>query len=83
VELSRLRHDQLSHVPADSEHAPWHIVRSGNKRRARLNCITHILSLIPHEDAPRATIKLPKRSNKGRYEDAAELEGRNFIPERY
>jgi polyphosphate kinase 2 len=67
----------------DSEHAPWHIVRSDNKRRARLNCIAHILSLIPYKDAPHAKIKLPKRSNKGQYDDAAGLEGRHFIPEHY
>jgi polyphosphate kinase 2 len=67
----------------DSEHAPWHIVRSDDKRRARLNCIAHILSLIPYKDAPHARIRLPKRSNKGRYDDAAGLKGRNFIAERY
>lgn len=67
----------------DSEHAPWHIVRSDDKRRARLNCIAHILSLIPYKDAPHARIRLPKRSNKGRYDDAAGLKGRNFIPEKY
>jgi polyphosphate kinase 2 (PPK2 family) len=33
----------------DSKHAPWHILRSDDKRRARLNCIEHILSLIPHK----------------------------------
>jgi polyphosphate kinase len=67
----------------DSEHAPWHIVRSDDKRRARLNCIAHILSLIPYKSAPHASIRLPKRSNKGRYDDAAGLKGRNFIAERY
>jgi polyphosphate kinase 2 len=67
----------------DSEHAPWHIVRSDDKRRARLNCIAHILSLIPYKDAPHARIRLPKRSNKGRYDDAAGLKGRNFIREKY
>jgi polyphosphate kinase 2 len=67
----------------DSKHAPWHIVRSDEKRRARLNCIAHILSLIPHKRAPRAKVKLPKRSTKGRYDDAAALTGRNFVPQRY
>jgi len=67
----------------DSGHDPWHIVRSDNKRRGRLNCIAHILSLIPYEDAPHPKIKLPKRSSKGRYDDEAALKGRNFIPERY
>jgi len=67
----------------DSEHAPWHIVRSDNKRRGRLNCIAHILSLIPYEGAPHPKIKLPKRSSKGQYDDEAALKSRNFIPERY
>jgi len=67
----------------DSEHAPWHIVRSDNKRRARLNCIAHLLSSIPYKTVPRAKIKLPKRSTKGRYDDLAGLKGRAFVPERY
>jgi Protein of unknown function (DUF1614)/Polyphosphate kinase 2 (PPK2) len=43
--------------------SPWHIVRSDDKRRARLNCIAHILSLIPHKKAPRAKVKLPIHSH--------------------
>ena len=67
----------------DSKHAPWHIVRSDDKRRARLNCISHILSLIPHKKTPRDRVKLPKRAAKGKYDDQAGLKGRNFVPERY
>jgi polyphosphate kinase len=67
----------------DTRHAPWHIVRSDDKRRGRLNCIAHILSLIPYGKAPRAKIKLPKRSGKGRYNDEAGLKGRGFVPDRY
>ena len=67
----------------DTKHAPWHIVRSDNKRRARLNCIAHLLSLIPYKKLPREQIKLPKRSNKGKYDDHATLQGRNFVPEVY
>jgi polyphosphate kinase 2 len=67
----------------DSEHAPWHIVRSDDKRRARLNCITQILSLLPAAKVSRAKIELPKRSNKGRYDDQKPLEGRRFVPEVY
>jgi len=67
----------------DTKHAPWHIVRSDDKRRARLNCIAHILSLIPYGKAPHAKVKLPKRSSKGRYDDEASLKGRSFVPERY
>jgi polyphosphate kinase 2 len=80
-EYSKARDLMLSET--DTKTAPWHIVRSDDKRRARLNCIAHILSLIPVGKTPRAKIKLPKRSNKGSYDDSASLEGRSFVPERY
>ena len=67
----------------DSKHAPWYLVRSDDKKRARLNCITHLLSLIPYEKLPREKIKIPKRSNKGKYDDEATLKGKRFIPEKY
>lgn len=67
----------------DTEHAPWYILPSDDKRRARLNCIAHLLSLIPYKDVPRDEIKLPKRSKKGEYDDRATLEGRRFVPEKY
>jgi polyphosphate kinase 2 len=63
----------------DSAHAPWYVVHSDDKRRARLNCISHILSVIPYRKAPRAKVKLPKRSQKGRYDDRASLAGRNVV----
>jgi len=58
-------------------------VRSDDKRRARLNCISHLPSLIPHQEAPRERVKLPKRSCKEEYDDQATLAGRNFVPEKY
>jgi polyphosphate kinase 2 len=67
----------------DTEDAPWYIVRSDDKRRARLNCITHLLSLIPYKDVPREKVKLPKRSHKGEYDDQATLAGRHFVPEKH
>jgi hypothetical protein len=67
----------------DTKHAPWYILRSDVKKRARLNCIAHILSLIPHKKLPREKIKLPKRSKKGAYDDSASLKGRKFVPEKY
>ncbi len=67
----------------DTEHAPWHIVRSDDKRRGRLNCISHILSLIPYKKVPRTKVKLPKRSSKGRYDDQASLKGRKFVADSY
>ena len=78
---SRAR-DRMLEV-TDTAHAPWYILRSDDKRRARLNCIAHILCLIPYKKVPRQKVKLPKRSNKDRYDDRATLEGRNFVPEKY
>jgi len=67
----------------DTKHAPWYLVRSDDKKRARLNCITHLLSLIPYKKLPREKIKIPSRSNKGRYDDHATMKKRSFIPEVY
>jgi polyphosphate kinase len=67
----------------DTDEAPWYIVRSDDKRRARLNCLAHILSLIPYKKVPRAKVKLPKRSDKHRYDDHASLKGRRFVAEKY
>jgi len=67
----------------DSKHAPWYIVRSDDKRRARLNCISHILKQIPFEKVPRAKVKLPKRSDKQAYDDRSSLKERKLVPQRY
>jgi hypothetical protein len=67
----------------DTKHAPWYIVRSDDKRRARLNCIAHILSRIPHKKIKRKAVRLPPRSKKGRYDDQASLQGRKFVKEIY
>jgi polyphosphate kinase 2 len=67
----------------DTKFAPWHLVRSDDKRRARLNCISHILKTVPPGRIPRSTARLPKRSNKGRYDDQASLRQRDFVSERY
>ncbi|WP_369722125.1 polyphosphate kinase 2 [Bradyrhizobium sp. LLZ17] len=63
--------------------APWYIIRSDDKRRARLNCIAHLLRAIPHKQIRKDKVKLPKRSDKGRYNDQASLRGMNFVAERY
>jgi hypothetical protein len=67
----------------DTKHAPWYILRSDDKKRARLNCLTHILNLIPHKEIKRERVKLPKRSMNGAYNDEASLQGRKFVPEKY
>jgi polyphosphate kinase 2 len=67
----------------DTDHAPWHIVRSDDKKRARLNCIRHILDLVPREPVPRQKVKIPKRSMKGAYDDQKALAKRRFVKEVY
>jgi polyphosphate kinase len=67
----------------DSKHAPWNVIRSDDKRRARLNCIAHILKTIPHKKVSREKVQLPKRSDKGRYNDQRSLRGMKFVAARY
>jgi polyphosphate kinase len=80
-DYSRARDAMLE--ATDTEHAPWHIVRSDDKKRARLSCIAHLLSLIPYEKLPRKKTQLPKGSNKGKYDDQATLGHRTVVPEKY
>jgi hypothetical protein len=80
-DYSRARDEMLNQT--DSKHAPWYIVRSDDKRGARLNCISHILKQIPFEKVPRVKVKLPTRSNKRKYDDQASLEGRKFVSEKF
>jgi polyphosphate kinase 2 len=51
----------------DTEDCPWYVVDGNNKRRARLNCISHLLSVVPYEEVPREPVKFPKRQAKGNY----------------
>jgi polyphosphate kinase len=67
----------------DTKHAPWYLLRSDDKRRARLNCIAHILGLVPYKSLPHEKAKLPKRSKENQYDDQSSLAGRKFVAERY
>lgn len=80
-EYSRARDEMFK--ATDTKWAPWHLIRSDDKKRARLNCISHLLSMIPYKKLPREKIILPDRSKKHAYDDVASLKGRRFIPERY
>jgi hypothetical protein len=80
-EYSRARDKMLE--ATDTKHAPWCLVRSDDKRRARLNCISHLLSMIPYKKVPREKIKLPKRSEKHSYNDQKSVKGYKFVPEKY
>jgi len=65
----------------DTPESPWYVVPSNDQRRARLNCITHFLSLIPYEEVPREPIKFPKRQAKGNYKEP-DYPWR-YVPEKY
>jgi len=80
-EYSRARDQMLE--ATDTKHAPWYIVRSDDKKKARLNCISHLLSRIPYGKTPREKVKLPKRKNKDSYDDQATMKGKHFVPEKY
>jgi polyphosphate kinase 2 len=67
----------------DTRWAPWYVLHSDDKKRARLNCIHHILKQIPYKKVPREKVKLPKRSMKGAYDDQTSLKGRKFVPEKF
>jgi polyphosphate kinase 2 len=80
-DFSRAR-DQMFGA-TNSKHAPWHVIRSDDKRRARLNCIAHLLKSIPFKRLSHDQIRLPKRSEKDRYDDQASLRGMKLVAERY
>jgi polyphosphate kinase len=80
-DYSRAR--DLMFKATSTKHAPWHVIRSDDKRRARLNCIAHLLTLIPFKEISRDRVRLPRRSGKGRYNDQVSLRGIQFIAERY
>ena len=67
----------------DIPQAPWYVIRSDDKKRARLNCISHFLSLVPTKDIDREKIKLPSRSAKNKRDPELGLADRRFVPEAY
>jgi polyphosphate kinase 2 len=80
-DYSRARDAMLK--ATDTKASPWYILRSDDKKRARLNCLAQILKLIPYQPVKKPKIKLPARSKKGAYDDVASLKGRRFVPEKY
>ena len=64
----------------DIPEAPWYVVESDDKRRARINMIAHLLSTIPYRDVPEPTLKLPKRPDVDRLR-ADPLEVQTFVPD--
>ena len=80
-DYSRARDDML--IATDTDYSPWYIVPADNKKRARLNCISHFLSLIPYEDLTPEKIKLGDRDLENKYDDRLSTEELHFIPQKY
>ena len=80
-DYSRARDEMFA--ASDTAWAPWFVVNSDDKKRARLNIIHHLLSKISYEKAPREKVKLPERSSSGKYDDLETLADRHFVPEKF
>jgi polyphosphate kinase 2 len=80
-EYSIARDDMM--MTTDTDIAPWYVVKSDDKRRARLNCIRHLLECIPYEDVPPEQVEIPERDLSRKYDDVAALASRRFVPEHY
>jgi len=80
-EYSRARDMMLD--ATDTKWAPWHVLRSDDKKRARLNCIRHLLDRLPYKKVPHDKVELPKRSKKHAYDDQTSLKGRKFVAQKY
>jgi len=78
-DYSRARDDMIA--ATDTEHAPWHIARSNDKKRVRLNIITHLLGQVPYKALPRKKVKLPPRQKPGSYREPDYP--LNYVPEKY
>jgi polyphosphate kinase 2 len=77
-DYSKARDEMLA--ATDTAWAPWYLVHSDDKKRARLSIISHLLSKIPYKEVHRDKVKLPKRSEKGAYDDQSPIENRTFVP---
>jgi polyphosphate kinase 2 len=79
-DYSRAKDEMLA--ATDTSFAPWYIVNADDKRRARLNCISHLLSLIPYKEIEREPVKLPRRQKPHRYVEPRNRRY-NVVPEVY
>jgi len=78
-DYSRARDDMFK--ATDTEWAPWHVVNSNDKRRARLNLIHHLLTQVPYKKAPREKVKLPERQKQGDYREPKY--SYRYVPEQF
>jgi hypothetical protein len=65
----------------DTPESPWYVVDSNDQRRGRLNCIAHLLSLIPYEEVRHEKVKVPRRQAKGDYVEPDYPY--RYVPERF
>ena len=80
VDYSRAKDDMFAHT--DIKQAPWYTVNADDKKRARLNCISHLLSIVPYEDLTPPPIELPERQHDSAYVRPP-VEDQTFVPEVY
>jgi polyphosphate kinase len=80
-DYSRARDKMLE--ATDTQYAPWYLLRSDDKRRGRLNLISHFLGLIPWEASPQKKVKLPARDKSKAYDDETSIKDRRWIEERF
>ncbi|HZD70421.1 MAG TPA: polyphosphate kinase 2, partial [Actinomycetes bacterium] len=80
LDYSRAKDDMFAHT--DTKESTWWVVNADVKRHARLNCIAHLLSMIPYEDLTPEPIELPPRRDHGKYVRPPMTE-QTFVPERY
>jgi polyphosphate kinase 2 len=67
----------------DVHHSPWFLVDSNDKKRARLNIISHLLSQVPYKRLEHDKVKLPERSEKKKYDDSEPLKRRRYVEQKY
>jgi polyphosphate kinase 2 len=80
LDYSKAKDDMFAYT--DTKECPWWVVNADVKRHARLNCISHLLSMIPYEDLTPEPIKLPPRRDRGKYVRPP-ITDQTFVPERY
>ena len=80
VDYSKAKDDMFAHT--DIKQAPWYVVQGDDKRRARLNMISHLLSMIPYQEVPEPTLVLPERQSNKKYVRSP-MEDQTFVPEIY
>jgi len=80
IEYSKAKDEMFAHT--DTKQSPWYVVNADDKRRAHLNCISHLLTMIPYQDLTPEPIELPPRQNDIAYVRPP-MEYQTFVPERF